>query len=327
MINPLSYMNWIDWLIIALVIYFAISGWEQGLLRVFTIFISYASSLWLAVMFYIPVGTFISEKFGFPNLWSETVGYFIVAVLGSIVIHEILKEFVSRLPSKFHFHTLNSIFGSFISIVNALIIVSFLLVLLSALPIRGTVKKDILSSRIGEKLIEYMQKYGGPLKNTLDTVTQKALQFTTVDPASRDRIILDITPDINRLVTVEREEDQMIELVNNERIAKGVVPLLSDKRLVEIARTHSTDMFIRRYFSHYDPDGHDVVYRLEQKEYSFTAAGENLAYAPDVMTAHKGLMNSAGHRKNILDPTFSRIGVGVIDSGIYGRMYTQIFAE
>jgi uncharacterized protein YkwD len=59
----------------------------------------------------------------------------------------------------------------------------------------------------------------------------------------------------------------------------------------------------------------------------YMLAGENLAYAPTVEIAHKGLMNSPGHRENILRPEFGRIGIGVIDGGIYGKMFTQNFGD
>ena len=54
---------------------------------------------------------------------------------------------------------------------------------------------------------------------------------------------------------------------------------------------------------------------------------ENLALAPNVDIAHKGLMNSPGHRANILSPSFGRVGIGVIDGGGYGKMFAQEFAD
>lgn len=86
-------------------------------------------------------------------------------------------------------------------------------------------------------------------------------------------------------------------------------------------------MFERRYFSHYSPEVKVVTYRMEQDGISFTIVGENLVYAPDVLTAHTGLKESVDHRKNILEPQFHRIGVGVIRGGVYGRMFTQVFAD
>jgi uncharacterized protein YkwD len=58
---------------------------------------------------------------------------------------------------------------------------------------------------------------------------------------------------------------------------------------------------------------------------NYIAAGENLALAQTVEIAHMGLMNSPGHRANILNPKFGRIGIGIMDGGIYGIMVTQNF--
>ncbi|KKR60955.1 MAG: hypothetical protein UT99_C0004G0001, partial [Candidatus Curtissbacteria bacterium GW2011_GWA2_40_31] len=89
----------------------------------------------------------------------------------------------------------------------------------------------------------------------------------------------------------------------------------------------SKDMFKRGYFSHYSPEGKDVGDRLEDSSINYSLAGENLALAPDVIRAHNGLMNSEGHRRNILDPAFSKIGIGAIDGGVYGKMFTQVFTN
>jgi uncharacterized protein YkwD len=87
-------------------------------------------------------------------------------------------------------------------------------------------------------------------------------------------------------------------------------------------------MYMRDYFSHVDPEGHDAGYRMEKAGISYSIAGENLAFAPDVATAHQGLMESEGHRENILEPRFTRIGIGVIaGGGTNEMMFTQDFAD
>jgi uncharacterized protein YkwD len=58
---------------------------------------------------------------------------------------------------------------------------------------------------------------------------------------------------------------------------------------------------------------------------SFTTAGENLALAPTIPVAHAGLMNSPGHRANILRREFGRVGIGVMDGGMRGLMVSQEF--
>lgn len=146
-----------------------------------------------------------------------------------------------------------------------------------------------------------------------------------VESEAGEKITLPATPET--LLVDELAEGEMLELVNEERRRAGVGELVMDPELVEVARKHSQDMWERKYFAHESPDGENAVHRMLEGKVDFARAGENLALTRNVERAHDGLMNSPGHRKNILDPEFSRVGIGVIDGGIYGKMFTQNFAD
>jgi uncharacterized protein YkwD len=120
-------------------------------------------------------------------------------------------------------------------------------------------------------------------------------------------------------------EARMLELLNKERVAAGLKPFAPDPELTEVARLHSADMFTRGYFAHDTPEGRDPFDRIREAKVHFVTAGENLALAPTVQVAHTGLMNSPGHRANILHPQFGRVGIGIMDGGIRGLMVTQNF--
>jgi uncharacterized protein YkwD len=96
---------------------------------------------------------------------------------------------------------------------------------------------------------------------------------------------------------------------------------------VPVARDYARDMWQRNYFGHVSPEGKSVADRLDEAGITFQVVGENLALAPTLTTAHIGLMNSEGHRANILEPDFKRVGIGVIDNGIYGKLFVQIFTD
>ena len=117
----------------------------------------------------------------------------------------------------------------------------------------------------------------------------------------------------------------MLILVNKERAAKGLKPVKADEELAKVARKHSMDMFVRGYFSHYTPEGKNPFDRMKKDNIVFLTAGENLALSQTLDMAHDGLMKSPGHRANILHPTFGRLGIGILDGGIYGLMITQNF--
>jgi uncharacterized YkwD family protein len=121
------------------------------------------------------------------------------------------------------------------------------------------------------------------------------------------------------------EEQQMVNLINQERAKAGVAPLKVDLRLVQSARLKSKDMIENNYFSHTSPTlgGFAALIRKYAPDYRYL--GENLAGNRSVQAAHTALMNSSGHRKNILNPNYTSIGIGIVNGGPYGKMFTQHF--
>ncbi len=118
----------------------------------------------------------------------------------------------------------------------------------------------------------------------------------------------------------------MLTLVNQERAKAGLRPVTADPELASVAVAHSEEMFRLGYFSHVSPVSGEPSDRLNAADIQYIATGENLAYAPSLRVAHLGLMNSPGHRANILNPRFTRLGVGVVRSSNRGFMFTQEFA-
>lgn len=126
-------------------------------------------------------------------------------------------------------------------------------------------------------------------------------------------------------VTPTAEELKMINLVNQERQKAGLKPLAIDNRLVYLARLKSQDMIDYEYFDHISPTYGPPSRMISIAGISYRYAGENLAGAYSVEVAHNGLMNSPGHRANILSPNYTHIGVGAVHGGPYKIMFTQLF--
>ncbi|MGI6685601.1 MAG: CAP domain-containing protein [Bacillota bacterium] len=121
------------------------------------------------------------------------------------------------------------------------------------------------------------------------------------------------------------DEQKMVDLVNAERIAAGLPALKVDMRLVKTARMKSQDMIDKNYFAHQSPTYGSPFDLIKSQGITYKTAGENLAGHQTVDGAHNGLMNSPGHRANILNKNFTHIGIGIIDGGKYGKMFTQHF--
>ncbi|MFZ7102192.1 MAG: CAP domain-containing protein [Peptococcaceae bacterium] len=136
----------------------------------------------------------------------------------------------------------------------------------------------------------------------------------------------DLDPDKDsELTKQEQMEYQMLDLINKERREAGVAPLKMDRDLVKIARLKSQDMIAKNYFSHTSPTYGSPFEMMDKFGIDYRSAGENLAGHYSVTGAHEALMDSPGHRRNILDPNFTHIGIGIGEGGPYKIMFTQMF--
>lgn len=109
-------------------------------------------------------------------------------------------------------------------------------------------------------------------------------------------------------------ESQVVDLINQERSNRGLSPLTQNNQLRQAARGHSQDMACNNFFSHTGSDGSSMGNRILAAGYSYSWAAENIAasssggYSPQSVVM--GWMNSAGHRKNILNENAKHIGIG-----------------
>ncbi|GAJ98363.1 hypothetical protein JCM19055_1285 [Geomicrobium sp. JCM 19055] len=111
---------------------------------------------------------------------------------------------------------------------------------------------------------------------------------------------------------IEGFEYQLFDLTNAARVQHGLSVLTWSEDVRVTARDHSEDMAQNEYFDHNNQAGQTPFDRMEEDNISFTRAGENLAYGQaSSIFAHEGLMNSLGHRENIVASQFERLGVGV----------------
>lgn len=118
-------------------------------------------------------------------------------------------------------------------------------------------------------------------------------------------------------------EQEVIRLVNEIRAENGLKALTYDWELARVARYKSQDMKDNRYFSHTSPVYGTPFQMMKNFGISYRSAGENIArgYATPQAVVN-AWMNSSGHRANILNGGFTRIGVGYVADGNY---WTQMF--
>jgi len=121
-------------------------------------------------------------------------------------------------------------------------------------------------------------------------------------------------------------EYQLFDLTNATRVYNGLSILEWEENVRETARKHSADMAENQFFSHTNLANQSFSDRMIEDGIRFRLAGENLAYGQfNSIFAHQGLMNSAGHRENILHDGFTKLGVGVAFNRDQHPFYTENF--
>jgi uncharacterized YkwD family protein/spore coat assembly protein SafA len=127
---------------------------------------------------------------------------------------------------------------------------------------------------------------------------------------------------------VKTTENKVLELVNVQRSKVGLQPLKANWQVSRVARYKSQDMINKGYFSHTSPTYGSPFTMMESFGVKFSAAGENIAMGQTTPEAvMNGWMNSPGHRSNILNPTYTELGVGLAKDSS-GRCYwTQMFIK
>src|SRR3989344_1496609 len=317
--------NWLDLVIIFILIFFVARAFRFGFWVVLVDLVSFLASLLISLRVYQFVAEFLRTNFTLSRSISNALGFLLSAVFVESILGVILYKLVYLVPVRLKKGIVSKFLAIFPAIGEGFIMVSFLLILALAFPISPKIKADITESKIGGLLIEKTSGVETKVNEVFGGVIEDALTFYTIKPESREVVELTVTK--RELSIDELSETEMFKLVNKDRKEMGVAELIWDVRLVPVARTHATDMWEKSYFGHISPEGEDVGGGLEKAGVNFFVAGENLALAPTLQTAHIGLMNSQGHRENILSRDFNRMGIGVIDNGVYGKMFVQIFID
>ena len=113
----------------------------------------------------------------------------------------------------------------------------------------------------------------------------------------------------------EGDEQQLVQLINQERTSQGLPPLTVDRHLTQAARKHTNLMVEHKALSHKFDGEPTMEIRFADENLPSDRQAENVGFSDDVISAHNALMNSAGHRANILNSNYNVVGVAVIRSG------------
>ncbi|MCL6472610.1 MAG: CAP domain-containing protein [Firmicutes bacterium] len=287
----------------------------------------FMASVSLAIMAYPPISNLLYSASRLPQSYTNLMSfaalfaltYTTVTALASRYLYQRITKFVLR----FQLRKTDSLLGMLPALVGGFIWLSIILGTLVWFPVSTYIKDSINRSIIGARIV----KAATIIEPQVERIVGRAIEDTGWLKAPSER---EFRANIPRDVMVSfnaSAELYMLSLINNERRMLHLKALQFDPRIRDVARAHSLDMVKNNYFDHNSPTQGSPFDRLRSAGILFLFAGENLAYAQSIDIAHQNLMQSEGHRQNILHPAFGKVGIGIVDAGPYGYMITQDFTN
>lgn len=164
------------------------------------------------------------------------------------------------------------------------------------------------------------------LRTRIATVALSAaavVGITACDPAppTVEQVVKPAPTAAKPAASVDAMSQQVVNLTNSERAKAGLGPVTVDSALVAAAQGHSNDQAARNTMTHTGSNGSSAMARMQAAGFNGSIFGENVAYGYRTAdTVMNGWMNSSGHRANILNGRFTKIGVAIATGG-NGSLY------
>ena len=317
--------NVVDIAVLLILFFYLLNGYAVGWLVGVVELAGLALALFVGLRFYPQVSGLLVEWTPLPYGLAKPAGFLLLWALSDLGYGILIRRVGSSRIWQSGRSPVGRVLGIWPGLARGLVVSTVLLSVAATIPFDERMQSALRGSRFNEALQPRAEQLDRQLGQVFGDAAEETIGLLTVRPQSNERVTLRFTvadPAFDRAA-----ESVMLDLVNRERVERGLEPLQPDATLREIARRHSRDMLQRGYFAHLGPEGETPVDRMLAGRARFRAAGENLALAPTVELAHNGLMNSPGHRANILSGSFGRVGIGIADGGLHGKMVTQTFAD
>lgn len=321
-------MNYVSIFIIFILIISAIGGFKRGLIDGLINFVAFIFSFLLSLVLYKYFANYLALKYTLGIEIAKIISFLAILIMLEIIF-SILSFFIVKKIKKYFEKYNASLLDNFLGIIPTFfvtwVILAVTLIGILTIPVDLGIKQEVQNSKISNLII----KSFGNLENKISDLFTSAIDSAqnlhkAVLPG--EEIIFKFPNDLI-LENDYSQEKKMLELINQERVKNGLRELKFNDDLAKVARKHSKEMFELSYFDHISPVTGSPADRINNAQINYLMAGENLAYAPNLQTAHNGLMNSPEHRDNILSKDYTYVGIGIITTNNWGTMYTQNFIK
>lgn len=313
----------VDALIILALLIYAYLGYRRGFFASTAEFMGFILGLAIAFALSKPLGGFFAGFLDLPRSILDLGAFMLLWMVTELAVSRGWRLASRSLPQHLTDAPANRFGGVVPGVAKGVAFVTILLLIVASAPIPASSKAPFVESAIGERLLAVGTTFQQQINGVFGEALRDTLAFKTVKTGSSETTELGFTTkDASECL---QDAKALFDEANRERADRDLPTLVWDDKLRRVGLAHSRDMLARGYFSHVNPDGEDPFDRMADAGITYSVAGENLAFAPTVDIAHTGLMNSPGHRANILKDDFRRLGIGCADGGVRGQMFSQEF--
>ena len=261
------------------------------------------------------------------SLVANVVGFAVIALAVQFVVSFMILTPLSPLISSARLmpvsRQLDTVLGVVPGAIKGLVSAMALVLVLVLLPLGHGLDPSLSRSALAQHLLSGANQIATDAEGRAGVDLSDFMIVTEPSTDEGMRLPFSVTSGLHESTD---DEARMLEMVNVARSEHGLSPLVADSQLQSLAVAHSQEMLELGYFAHNSPLSGSPSDRFDAAGVTYGVAGENIAYAPTVDVAQRGLMRSPGHRENILSDQFTRVGIGVVVTPFGTRMFTQEFA-
>jgi uncharacterized protein YkwD len=318
-------MNYIDILLIIGLVAFGLLAYYRGFIREAVDLLILSASLGVALLLFDNLSVVLLGYISLPETFVKAGAFFFIWFVVELFLYITASFILARVPENIIDSHWNRWAGAVLGAAKSLVILSLIVLTLLLLPLGNDIKGAFRGSFFANYIEKNSVGFEKMLEKTFGDTISALSRFSTVTSGSKETVELGYkvsNPSVDKV-----SASSMLESVNSERRKAGQKDLSLDAKLSEVAAGHAKDMFAQGYISHYSRNGESAFDRMGAAGISTFFAGENLALATTEVAAMAGLMNSAGHRANILSGDFAKIGIFVYDGGPRGKIFVQEFTD
>jgi uncharacterized protein YkwD len=223
---------------------------------------------------------------------------------------------------------LNRLAGLATGVARGTVTLTLLLVLILTLPLAPAIPTLIRGSTAGRIVAALWPTALASSASARSPADALAMVLNSDDvalPEKRTPTALPFTASGESALDPQGETD-FLAMSDLARTQSGVLALVLDPGLANVARQHSLDMLSQAYFSHESPRGATPADRIRAAGVPFRLVAENIVFAPTLVVAFQSIMNSPEHRQNQLSSAYHRVGIGIVQNAS-GLLVTEDFAD